>query len=76
MMHLMLTLDNYLRIIAKRGQPVLPNQEGVLDLYYIAELSSQFLHALEKDVNVGECWQIDQMFTSLHQFEDLCVKRA
>ena len=59
MMHLMLTLDKYLRIICKRKTTLVPNQDGVLDLGYIAELSSQFLHALEKDVNVGECWQID-----------------
>lgn len=40
MMHLMASLDKYLRIIAKRAQPLVPNQDGVLDLCYIAELSS------------------------------------
>lgn len=77
MMHLAVVVDKYLQRICKRAgdEVILPNQDGIIDLYYIQELASQFLNARESDVNVAECWQIDAIFDSLAQYEDLCFKR-
>ena len=41
MLHLMMTLDRYSRLLGKRlSKLFVPNQKGVLDLYYVADLSS------------------------------------
>lgn len=72
----MMTLDRYTRLLGKRQSKLfVPNKDGVLDLYYVTDLSSQFMHAQEKDVNVSECWQRDAMFDNLQQFLDLCLNR-
>ena len=65
---MMITLESYTRLLTKVEIPVIPNEDGVLDLNYVNELSSQFMHAIEKDVNVAECWQRDTTLETLEAF--------
>ena len=75
-----MTMDRYTRKLAKQlrlGQrsQVIPNEDGVLDLGYLLDLSGQFLGAQEKDVHVYECWQKDALVESLHELQDYAVRQ-
>ena len=52
---------------------VIANQDGILDLTYLLDLSGQFLGAQEKDVNVNECWQRDALQQCLNDLNDYAL---
>ena len=52
------------------------NEDGILDLSYLLDLSGQFLGAQEKDVNVTECWQREQLQESLAVLIDYAIRQA
>ena len=82
MLHLMLTMDRYTRLLGKqraqgnRDGAITPNAGGLLDLGYLQDLSGQFLGAQVKDVNVSECWQWGALFEQLRSFGELAQGRG
>ena len=82
MLHLMLTMDRYTRLLSKqraqgtRKGAITPNAGGLLDLGYLQDLSGQFLGAQVKDVNVSECWQWGALFEQVRSFSELAQSRG
>jgi len=71
-------MDRYTRKLGKqvrqgKRSQVLANQDGILDLTYLLGLSGDFLGAQEKDVNVNECWQRDDMQECLNALNEYAM---
>ena len=72
MLMIMMISSYYVKLMYQKRDTIESNVDGVLDLQYLMNLSQQFLHAQEKDVNLNDCWVKDALMESLGVFINLC----